>query len=247
MKSDNNKSSIPSELEQYFAFHDLIGVSEIASFKPAKVLMESKENEDAPSTSHELPIDLENLAREIRNFEGCKLKRFATNTVVGEGTPNAKILIIGEAPGEAEDINGVPFCGRSGQLLENALRRFKLFRNKNFYITNSVFWRPPGNRKPEDEELSVCRPFLERMIKIINPELVICVGSVAIYNATLLNESISKMRQKEFLFRFLHESDEKLKVIAFYHPSYLLRSPAKKREAYLDLLWLKKHYGSLIA
>lgn len=233
--------SLNSEaIESYFAFNEAIGAGDIISLKPYKKLKVEKLVEPKRQTT--LPINLVELNEEIKRFNGCNLKRFATNTVVGEGAKDSEILIIGEAPGEEEDINGIPFCGRSGKLLERALNRFGLFRDKNFYITNSVFWRPPGNRKPEEEELASCRTFLERMIKIIRPKIIICVGSVSISNAINTKESISSLRKKEFLFKFLHEPQEDFKVITLYHPSYLLRNPAKKRDMYLDLLWFYKSY-----
>ena len=173
-------------------------------------------------------------------FEGCKLKRFAQNTVFGEGVSNPKFLIIGEAPGEEEDIRGVPFCGRSGKLLEAMLKRFQISRQTNAYILNSVFWRPPGNRKPEKDELDSCRPFIEKIIKVLNPQIIITIGAVSVNNAILKNTSVSGLRNKELEWNFIHEEGIKAKVITLYHPSYLLRNPIKKRDTYIDILRFKK-------
>lgn len=246
---NTEEESLKKNLEEYFNFHNLIGGGDIAAFGAAPMrkkkivkLVEKKE-----IIKLELPRNLKDLEVEVKNFEGCALKRFASNTVFGEGVAGAKIMIIGEAPGEEEDINGVPFCGRSGQLLTKALNRvLGLKRDKNFYITNAVFWRPPGNRKPTDEELLACRPFIEKMIQIISPELIICIGSVSVQSMVSTNESVSALRRKELEFNFKFEKGDKIKVITLYHPSYLLRSPAKKREMYLDMLWLKHKYANLL-
>jgi uracil-DNA glycosylase family 4 len=226
-------------IEAYFSFHALFDIGIIAN-KPLKKKAEKQVLKKEIMQKLNLPSNLKELEDEVRNFEGCKLKRFAQNTVFGEGIANPKYMIIGEAPGEEEDINGVPFCGRSGKLLEIILRKFGIKREENAYITNSVFWRPPGNRKPEKEELSSCRPFLEKMIKILKPEVIIAIGSISLQNAVLIEKSISEMRKKEFSWQFLHENQEEIKVITLYHPSYLLRSPIKKRDVYLDILHFKK-------
>lgn len=227
-------------LAEYFSFHELLGGGDVISLHPTiKILPDIKAKDGNLPNS---VVKLSALIEDVKKFEGCALKRFAINTVTGEGVEDAPILIIGEAPGEEEDVKGVPFCGRSGRLLERALNRIGLFRDKNFYITNSVYWRPPGNRKPEEEELSSCRPFLERMIKIIRPKIILCIGSVSISNAIFSKDSVSSLRRKEFKFKFMHEPQEDFTTITFYHPSYLLRNPIKKREMYLDMLWFLKKY-----
>jgi uracil-DNA glycosylase family 4 len=225
-------------IEAYFSFHELFDLGN-TGFKPLKKAKEKPKEKEAIKKL-ELPSNLLELEAEVKAFEGCKLKRFAQNTVFGEGVSAPRFMIIGEAPGEEEDINGVPFCGRSGKLLELVLRRFGVKREENAYITNSVFWRPPGNRKPEADELASCRPFLEKMIKILRPKVIIVVGGVSLQNAILTDVSISDARKKEFSWQFLHEEQEDFKVITLYHPSYLLRNPIKKRDTYIDLLHFKK-------
>jgi DNA polymerase len=163
----------------------------------------------------------------------CDIQKFATKTVFGDGNSEAKILVIGEAPGQEEDLAGVPFCGRSGELLMNAFACINLERQKNFYITNNIFWRPPGNRKPTDEELLACKPILNKIIEIINPKVIICVGSVAVQNILEVDDSISTLRQKELTSKHYPQ-----KIFAIYHPSYLLRNPSKKYEMYKDLLFI---------
>ena len=235
-----NKEEALEVIKSYFEFNSAIGGGDLFNFKPFKKKTQ-KPKEQVIIKKLELPSNLEKLKEEVINFEGCKLKRFAQNTVFGEGVSNPKFLIIGEAPGEEEDINGVPFCGRSGRLLENALNKFGIFRDKNAYITNSVFWRPPGNRKPEKDELDACRPFLEKMITILNPEVIIAVGSVSVANATMTNTPVSELRKKEMEWNFIHEKHKKTKVITLYHPSYLVRNPIKKRDTYLDILYFKRN------
>ena len=234
-----NKEQDLAKIEAYFEFHSLIGATGLFGFKPFKKQVK-KQKEQVVIKKLELPSNLLDLKTEVLNFEGCKLKRFALNTVFGEGVVNPKFLIIGEAPGEEEDINGVPFCGRSGRLLEGLLNKFGIFRDKNAYIMNSVFWRPPGNRKPEKDELEACRPFVEKIIKILNPEVIIAVGSVSVSNALLTNTPVSELRKKELKWNFVNESHQDTKLITLYHPSYLIRNPIKKRDTYLDILHFKK-------
>ena len=185
---------------------------------------------------------LEELRLLLIKAEVCEIQHFSTNTVFGDGNPNAKILVIGEAPGQEEDEQGIPFCGRSGQLLMNAFSSIGLQRNKNFFITNNIFWRPPGNRKPTDVELESCRPFLKKMIEIINPEVVICIGAVAAQNILETQNSISSLRGRIFNKAF----DFTTKVFCLYHPSYLLRNPSKKYEMYKDLLGILPNISHLL-
>lgn len=226
-------------LKAYFDFNSLIGCGDMFGFKPVqkKILTKKEEIKIKPLN---LPSNLVDLKKEVESFEGCKLKRFAQNTVFGEGVTNPKFFIIGEAPGEEEDIHGVPFCGRSGKLLEAMLNRFDIYRDKNAYITNSVFWRPPGNRKPEKEELNACRPFIEKMISILKPQVIIAIGSVAMCNGLQKNIPVSDLRGKEFVWNFIHEKAISHQMITLYHPSYLIRNPIKKRDTYIDILQFKK-------
>ena len=179
---------------------------------------------------------LEELKNYTQTKQICDIQKHASNIVFGDGNATAKILVIGEAPGQEEDLAGVPFIGRSGELLMNAFSCINLSRQKNFYITNNIFWRPPGNRKPTEEELLLCRPILNKIIEIIKPEAIICVGSVATQNILETEDSISSLRQKELTSKNFSQ-----KIFAVYHPSYLLRNPSKKYEMYKDLLFIKSH------
>ncbi len=185
---------------------------------------------------------LEQLKKKVLETQICELQQFATNTVFGDGNQNAKILIIGEAPGQEEDEKGIPFCGRSGQLLMNAFASIGLKREKNFYLTNNIFWRPPGNRKPTEEELSACKPFVEKIAQIIKPEVILCVGAVAAQNVLNTQESISSLRGKALQCKLGVEA----KAFCVYHPSYLLRSPSKKYDMYKDLLTILPNISHLL-
>jgi len=175
----------------------------------------------------------------VENFEGCNLKKMATNTVFSDGNPDSKIMIIGEAPGNHEDLRGVPFCGDSGEMLTAMLSAVNLTREKDYYITNVIFWRPPGNRRPTAEELAICRPFVERHLQLFNPKVIILVGATAMSAIIETSETISKIRGQflDFSPQFL---ENKTKIFTIFHPSFLMRQPAKKRLAWLDMLNLQK-------
>lgn len=182
--------------------------------------------------------DLAALEAAVRSFNGCSLKKTATNTVFAQGVPTSGTMFIGEAPGADEDRNGVPFCGASGQLLDKMLSFIGLKRSENFYITNCLFWRPPGNRQPTKEELEICRPFVERHIALINPKRLVLVGGTA--TSALLNDTrgITRLRGQIFQYRNNYMAHE-IPAHVIYHPSYLLRQPLAKKQCWADLLALK--------
>lgn len=187
---------------------------------------------------------LEELQAAVAAFDGCALKQFANKTVFAEGHPDAPIMFIGEAPGADEDRQGVPFCGVSGQLLDKMLASIGLSRAENAYITNSVFWRPPGNRTPTPEELDICRPFVEKHIAIKKPKILVLVGGAATKSVLQAVEGITRLRNKvhsyenELLF-------QPIPTYALFHPSYLLRQPAHKAMAWQDLLKIKHALSGL--
>ena len=182
---------------------------------------------------------LQDLKDAVHSFGGCGLKKTAISTVFADGNPSCRVMLVGEAPGANEDIQGIPFCGESGQLLDKIIASIGLSRKENAYITNSVFWRPPGNRKPTEEEMKICLPFLEKHIALINPRVILVVGSVAMY--ALLNnvEPISKQRGKVFDYTNQYLATP-IKTIITFHPSYLLRQPSQKKLCWDDMLFLKK-------
>ncbi len=185
------------------------------------------------------PVNLENidnlkdLEAALNNFYGCSLKDTAINTVFGGGNPKSKIMLIGEAPGGDEDKIGQPFVGRSGQLLDKMLASIGLKSREDYYITNVVPWRPPGNRKPSSAEIATCLPFLIKQIEIIKPDIIILLGGSAA--AALLGgeDSITKIRGK---WKKYNDID----VIPTFHPAYLLRGALQKAKAWQDLIEIKK-------
>jgi len=182
---------------------------------------------------------LAELKEYVENFEGCELKQFANNTVFADGNPNAKILLIGEAPGSTEDEQGIPFCGESGKLLDGMLSTIGISRTQNAYITNTVFWRPPANRRPTNEEISICKPFVEKHIALIKPKLIILVGNTAAISLLGKNEGITQIRTNNhsYLNQYLSEP---IVTTALFHPAYLLRQPMQKKATWFDLLKIKK-------
>ncbi|KYH12958.1 uracil-DNA glycosylase [Neorickettsia sp. 179522] len=182
---------------------------------------------------------LDELRTLLSSFEGCQLKKGAKNTVFCDGNPEAKIMLIGEAPGEQEDKLGIPFCGRSGNLLDKMLQAIGLDRTK-VYITNAVFWRPPGNRRPTPEEIQICKPFLEHHIRLVSPKLIVLLGSTAASSVLESQDRISMLRNKfyEYKNQFIHEG---ITTTVMFHPSYLLRQPAQKKLAWEDLKLIRSY------
>lgn len=179
--------------------------------------------------------NLDDLEKAVRNFDGCSLKKMATNTVFSDGNSKAKIMIIGEAPGNHEDLQGIPFCGDSGKLLDQMFLAINKSRANELYITNTLFWRPPGNRRPTNDELALCRPFVEKHVALIKPELIVLMGATAMSSVLGIEESISKIRGRflEYQNQYL---EKPIKTITLFHPSYLMRQPNKKRLAWKDLI-----------
>ncbi len=182
---------------------------------------------------------LDELKNAIAQFEGCNLKKMATNTVFSDGNPNSKIMVIGEAPGNHEDLQGIPFCGDSGAMLNEMLMSINLHRQKDFYITNVIFWRPPGNRRPTDEELAICRPFFERHIELFAPKVIILVGATAMSSILGVSDPITKVRGQilDYDAKFLISPT---KIFTIFHPSFLMRQPMKKKLVWQDMLTLEK-------
>ncbi|MEO0348082.1 MAG: uracil-DNA glycosylase [Pseudomonadota bacterium] len=182
---------------------------------------------------------IEQLVEALNNFEGCNLKHTSTNTVVYDGVTNADVMLIGEAPGANEDLKGIPFCGDSGQLMDVYLNTINLARDKNIFITNSVYWRPPANRKPTASEMAICLPWLEKTIALVQPKIIILIGAVAVQ--TILNQTIAmaKIRRRYFDYSNSYLT-QPITTTALYHPSYLLRSPGQKKTCWFDLLHLEK-------
>tara|TARA_B100000700_G_scaffold305786_1_gene380211 strand:+ start:496 stop:1245 length:750 start_codon:yes stop_codon:yes gene_type:complete len=179
---------------------------------------------------------LEDLKLYIEQFEGCELKLNAKNTVFCDGNKNSKIMIIGEAPGNQEDIEGKPFVGKSGQLLDKVLNFINLNRG-NCYITNIVPWRPPGNRNPTSEELKICVPFVKKHIELIKPDILLLVGSISTKSLLNIDIGITKIRGE---WKKYQNNKVEIPSLPIFHPAYLLRRPTNKSLAMKDMLVLNK-------
>lgn len=184
---------------------------------------------------------LEDIRAALLTFEGCPLARTATNLVYTDGNPQARIVFIGEAPGAAEDRRGLPFVGPAGQLLDRMLASIGLDRSQ-VLITNTLYWRPPGNRNPTPAEVATCLPFVERTIEIIDPEILVLVGGTAAKTLLARREGIMKLRGKWFAFE-TSRMVRPVPAMAIFHPAFLLRSPAQKRATWRDLIEIKKRLG----
>ena len=195
--------------------------------------------------NYELPEDrsksLELLKKSIMNLKKCDLKKNAKNIVFSDGNPKSKIMLIGEAPGANEDDEGLPFVGRAGMLLDKMLTAINLDRKK-VYISNIINYRPPENRRPTDEEIKRYLPFITKHIEIINPKILVLLGSTAM-NALIGNDVvISKMRGKWIEKEF---GNCKTSVIITFHPAFLMRQPAQKKMSWIDLKMIREKKNKL--
>ncbi|MDA0657132.1 MAG: uracil-DNA glycosylase [Proteobacteria bacterium] len=186
---------------------------------------------------------IEELRAAVDGFEDCGLKRTATNTVFADGNPAAHVMLIGEAPGAQEDRQGLPFVGPSGQLLDLMLASIGLKREE-VYITNIVFWRPPGNRNPTTAEIAACMPFVERHIELVTPKIIVPLGGPAAKTLLGRADGITKLRGQWSTYG-TPKLAAPIDIIPLYHPAYLLRSPAHKREAWRDLLEIKHRLSQI--
>lgn len=235
-----------------------MGVDEIYQDQPinhmtAMPTIQANKNASAGEPIHDASADFLNQARAladsastiaelkaaVESFEGCKIKKMALNTVFADGCETADIMMIGEAPGASEDQQGIPFCGQSGKLLDNLLPSIGLTR-KDVYISNTLFWRPPGNRRPTAHELDLCRPFVEKHIKLINPKIIILVGSTAV--ESMLGSKLAMHGIRSNMYDYTNQYlDAPIKTYVIFHPSYLLRQPTKKKLMWYDMLRIKEY------
>jgi len=194
---------------------------------------------------------LAELELAVRQFDGCKLKDFAHSTVFADHRfesyfrdnkrrDDPPIMFIGEAPGANEDKHGIPFCGQSGKLLDNVIASMKLDRTKA-YITNSVFWRPPGNRRPTPQEIQMCRPFVERHIALLAPKLLVLVGGTAAESVLGKTDPISTLRKQDVKYTNQYLATP-IPAVIIFHPSYLLRQPTQKKEMWFDVLKIMTNF-----
>lgn len=197
-----------------------------------------------PLESPQLVEDARELARRcatiaeleeaVRAFEGCALKRTAKNTVFADGVPGAPVMVVGEAPGADEDRLGKPFVGVSGQLMDRMFDAIGMSRGRDLYITNILFWRPPGNRTPTLAEQAICLAFTRRHIELARPKLLVLAGGTAAKAVLDTTEGIMRLRGKWTTLKL--DDGTEVPTMPTFHPAYLLRTPASKRQSWLDLL-----------
>src|SRR3979490_512678 len=174
---------------------------------------------------------LEVLRALLENFDGCALKSTATRLVFADGNPQARVMFVGEAPGREEDIEGLPFVGRSGKLLDRMIAAIGLDRS-SAYIANVIPWRPPGNRTPTPQETQICLPFIQRQIELVNPDVLVTLGNPSTQTLLQTREGIMRTRGRWVSY---DTGSRKIRALATFHPAYLLRSPSYKRLAWQDV------------
>ena len=190
----------------------------------------------AARTAAKSATTLDELRAILDKFDGCALKATASQLVFADGNPQAKLMFVGEAPGRDEDIEGLPFVGRSGKLLDRMLAAIGMDRTK-VYIANIVPWRPPGNRTPTPQESQICLPFILRQIELADPDVLVCLGGPSAQTLLGIKDGITKTRGRWFTF---NTGKREIRAMPTFHPAFLLRSPLQKRFAWRDFLAIKK-------
>jgi DNA polymerase len=248
-EKDSKNSFIKLLKEQKNQKTEIVLEKEMLVTKQPKAIKEQKATNDNPVIAEARSLadkanSLDELKKSLESFNGCELKNFATNTVFADGVRNAPILLLGEAPGATEDQQGIPFCGESGRLLDKMLATVNISRAENAYITNSVFWRPPANRRPTPEEIEICRPFVEKHIALANPKFIILVGSTAV--AALLGKTVpmAGIRRKIYPYTNQYLTGD-IPTTVIFHPAYLLRQPMQKKTTWYDLLQVEEFIRNL--
>ncbi len=229
---------------KYFRdFYSDLGISEVFEKTTTNKIFQERRKEiitKIESVPKNKAEKLDILKNKILS-SNCNLKKLASNMVFASGNTNSKIMIIGEAPGSEEDRTGEPFVGPAGKLLDLMLASIQLNRKTNFYVTNMIFWRPPGNRTPNKEEINLCLPFVKEHIEIIDPKFIILLGNVAIKSLLCTNRSVTEMRKEKISYSTNYKN---IKCFAMYHPAFLLRNGNMKKETWIDLCnifkWVNK-------
>jgi uracil-DNA glycosylase len=219
-------------LQQLQFFRD-IGVTTISIEEPVRPMAKPSAPSTPPATAKRPADTLPIIREDIGDCQRCKLAPSRTNIVFGSGNINAELVFVGEAPGSDEDEQGLPFVGRAGQLLTKIIDTVDPgnLSRADVYICNILKCRPPNNRNPEPDEVLACNPFLKRQLAAIRPKVVCCLGTFAAQNVLQSDVTISKLRGKFF-------DVDGMRVIATFHPAYLLRSPDKKREVWQDMIMI---------
>ncbi|GLK67656.1 uracil-DNA glycosylase [Hansschlegelia plantiphila] len=204
---------------------------------PASALLATPEESAAGArAAAATAATLDELRAILERFDGCALKATASRTVFADGAPGARLMLVGEAPGREEDISGLPFVGRSGQLLDRMLASVGLDRT-SVYIANVIPWRPPGNRTPTPQETETCLPFIRRQIELCDPDVLVALGGSAAQSLFRAREGILKLRGRWLDYE---TGKRRVKAMATLHPAYLLRSPAQKKFAWRDLKAIRR-------
>ncbi len=210
-----------------------------ASRMPAPAIAAPPPPEEAVMAAREAAkkaATLDDLRAILERFEGCALRTTAKRLVFADGDPKARLMLVGEAPGREEDIEGLPFVGRSGKLLDLMLKAIGIDRMQ-VYIANIVPWRPPGNRDPSLHETSICLPFIQRQIELVDPQILVCLGKPSAATLLGVTDGIRKTRGRWLTYR---NGANEIRAMPTFHPAYLLRSPLEKRFAWRDFLAIKK-------
>ena len=231
------KRNLNQKLINLIEYYNLINVNLLLSKKP---LIRSLNSKEVSYNGTKLE-KLDKLKKNIQLIKNCELKSSATNIVFGDGNIDSKIMIIGEGPGAQEDIEGIPFVGRAGKLLDKMLASIHLDRTK-VYISNVVNYRPPENRRPTDLEIQRYLPYLTKHIEIINPKIIVLLGSTALNTLIKNSVVISRARGK-----WMRKEIGKIKpwIIASFHPAFLMRQPEQKKMAWIDLKMIREKLKNL--
>jgi DNA polymerase len=235
-RSQNQSTQKSNEINKTQKFPNL---KESERVNESQTPKEEIENNDVKSIKN-----LTGLLKAIKEFKGCDLRETAKNLVFGDGNSKSKIMLIGEAPGADEDRLGKPFVGQSGKLLDKMLGFINLDRSK-IYITNIVPWRPPGNRQPSKEEIDLYLPFVRKHIEIIEPKIIILLGSVSAKSILNVSDGITKLRGKWYDYK-INNKKIVANVIPTFHPAYLLRSPGQKEKVWEDLRKIQQKCKNII-
>jgi uracil-DNA glycosylase family 4 len=217
----------------------IAGRKPIGEFRAATPLVQAQGTSDAAQMAAECTT-LADIEQALMRFDACPLKKTATNLCFADGNPEAQVMLIGEAPGRDEDIQGKPFVGRSGQLLDRMIGAIGLDRTK-VYIANIIPWRPPGNRTPTPQETQICLPFVRRQIELVNPDVLVCLGNPSTQGILETKEGITRTRGRWFDY---DTGTRIIKAMPTFHPAYLLRTPISKKQAWQDLRAIRAALGT---
>jgi DNA polymerase len=224
-----SRAAVPAQpIRPALAAPVLTGLAESPSAPDAAIATAREAARTAPT--------LEALRALLDTFDGCALKSTATRLVFADGNPSARVMFVGEAPGRDEDIEGLPFVGRSGKLLDRMIAAIGLDRSKA-YIANVIPWRPPGNRTPTPQETQICLPFIRRQIELVNPDILVTLGNPSTQTLLGTREGIMRTRGKWFDY---DTGTRLIRALPTFHPAYLLRSPSYKRMSWQDLRAIAK-------